>query len=64
MLSFEDENFISPWFPVRDMSREQSLVLLNVVFIFHGPNIVDIKWDPDCKAPPASTYLPTHTYFQ
>ena len=49
MLGFDELNFISPWFPIKDLSRGMSLVMLNVVFVFNGPNIIDVKWDADCR---------------
>ena len=49
MLGFDELNFISPWFSVKDMSRGSSLVMLNIVFVFSGTSIIDVKWDADCK---------------
>lgn len=49
MLAFDEMNFISPWFSVKDLQSQTSLVMLNVIFVFNGANIVDVKWDADCK---------------
>lgn len=49
MLGLDDLRFISPWFAVKDFDRGSNLVMLNVIFIFNGPNIIDVKWNADCK---------------
>lgn len=48
MLSFDEMNFISPWFPVKDIASSSNLVMLNIIFVFNGASIIDVKWDADC----------------
>ena len=52
-FTFDDFEFVSPWFRLRDPANGVSLIMLNIIFVFSGSRIVDVKWDADCRNPPS-----------